>query len=515
INSLKSGFLRSLKRDEKLIFDAFMSILHDKYFVEEIEDIIAHQRCRAEYAVNVCMQSYADAIESTGNEYAKQSTYDFKDLGMRIIKNISGKDKLSKILENIRDNSIVAVSQLNLYTAALVGQKKISGIVAKTGGGYLSHPAIILRSLEIPVISSIDIDELKKFSGLFSIIDADNGLLIVNPEDSVVSKFKNLSLKSSERNKTNNGFKSCATSDGHSISLSINIGSRDDLDEIKKGNYPSIGLVRTEVLFVGKDIAPGEEEQFKTYHEIASLMNPRPVVFRTADIGGDKDFEFYSPLPSFMRKSARGIKYSLSDKELFLSQLRSILRAGNLGNISIAFPHVESVDEIEEAGELIISARKSLVKNGQELPGSIKTGAFIESLQGVSNLDRILKAVDFISIGTNDLLIQYTGTSRKDFFSYPDCFLHPDFLKIIKSIADKAHEFRKPVMVCGEMASSFPAVVLLIGMGLKEFSVPCSKYEELCNAIGTLSLSYARQIAREAFLLSSSEQVYKLLRERG
>ncbi|MCX7708225.1 MAG: phosphoenolpyruvate--protein phosphotransferase [Clostridia bacterium] len=513
IDDLKASFSKRLEKDEWFIFDAFRSMLQDEYFIEEIKDIIHHERYYAENAVDCCIGGYIKAIESSGNEYAMQSIYDMNDINARIIRNIIGDDQSKVMLDKISKKHVVGVRHLNLTLAATLGKRKISGIIYEAGAGYLSHAAIILRGLGIPAVSGIKFEDVKKIEGASVILDAEQGHIIINPVDTQVGEYKDLH-KGGARRSSRLLFrrnKPTCTSDGYKVNISASVGSFEECESAGLKNVAGIGLVRTEMLFAHYKNFPDEQEQYAAYLRITKKMGHRPVMIRTADIGGDKQFDFLGSVDSSAVRSTRGIKYTLTNKEMFHTQIKSILRAGSGGNIAISFPMVDTAEEIREAKKVISRSMQKLLDEGTPVKKKLKIGAFIETRQGVDHLESILHEVDYVTIGTNDLLHQMMGIDRKKAASLRGEYLHPKFLRVLKYCIDKARKNNKPLNICGEIASDPTALMLMLGMGAVSFIVNPSKVEEVNDLVKSLNYRKIKELAEKALICKAIDEVKDLV----
>ena len=447
IHDLNDGFKGILSEEENRIFDFYTEILDDKSFFEEINNTIKHKKYSAQRAIHTCIQKYMDEILKSDNEYIKQRAFDLDDVRKRLIKNISGSSGIR--MEEITRDHIVLVDELKPILAAELGKKEVRGVVAREGAGYFTHASIILRSTGIPTLNGVCIQELDKFLDRPAILDAINGVLIVNPSEHDIKNCKRNLIKktgscvkdSSEDDAllhdVNN--ESLMTKDGVRVHLFVNISSVKEFIMAKKLDIEGIGLVRTESLFINYKKIPDEKRQFAAYQKMVASMTYKPVIIRTTDIGGDKVPGVLSINDKSLSRSSRGIKRSLEQRQEFVTQIRAILRAAEYGNASISFPMVETAEEIKEARKIIDDVNDEL----EETYGKrqkIRVGTMIETALAVENLEEILEQVDFISIGTNDMLHQICEQSRKCSTLEKRSYLEPIMLNTIKRCVDKAFE---------------------------------------------------------------------------
>lgn len=516
ICDLSNELRKRLEKESNLIFEAYRTILSDKYFIKEIKDLILELKVYAENAVDICINNYVKAIENSDNEYAKQSIYDIRDLGDRIIRNIIGGKNVKQFLEGLDNRKIISVKCLTPWLAAALGKKNVSGILSEEGAAYLSHSAIILRGLGIPSVNGIIYEDAMRYDNSEAIIDGQEGLLIIRPDEYDIHKYKKL-LKDNEVNIKDSFEKiklSSMTGDGYRIGIMANIGNVDECGIALSNEADGIGLVRTEILFINRKEMPDEGEQYSEYVKIIKKVAPRPVIFRTVDADDEKIFSGFTSKMSLEKEGLRGIGYSLSQKADFKTQIRSVVRAAQHGNVSLMFPMVNTVDEIKQAKSLIDEAFADIFRGRKPVNNSFRIGAVIESKQGIDNVGDILDNVDFISIGTNDLIQQFMGMDRKDFTGHGLNYFHPDFLKMLQYCIGTANDKKKPVGVCGEMASDPVAAVLLIGMGVSHLSMHPVEVSKIKKIVGKVNYSDTVLFPEEAVKANSAESVRTCIIER-
>ncbi|MCX7748683.1 MAG: phosphoenolpyruvate--protein phosphotransferase [Clostridia bacterium] len=513
ICDLRDELRNRLERQESLIFEAYKSILEDRYFIQEIKDIIHDTMCFADNAVDICIKGYIKAIEDSHNDYAKQSIYDLNDICTRIIKNLNGEPENKGNIEKIYHKQIVVLKQLTPSIAAILGKKKVMGIVADGGISYLSHAAIILRGLGIPALSGIKYDEANRFKSKMAVIDGGQGKLIINPLKPELDHYREI-LKNNIRKQRYLFWKKnkpAMTKDEHRITLSANINSIEECDVVLDNRADGIGLVRTEILFINHSKMPNEKEQFAAYTKIAKKLKDKPVIIRTMDVGGDKVLRFLNSESNLSHQYLRGLERSLANKEEITVQIRSIIRATEYGNISMTFPMVNRAGEIKEVKEMVETIRMKLSDEYKKAFPKVRLGAFIETLSSLRHLDEILQEVDFISIGTNDLLQEFLARDRKSQELGNSEYLHPDFIRMIKGCIEKACHYEKHVTVCGEMASDVRSSVILLGIGATDLSVHPLKISKLRESFRKITMEEAKNLASRVIKSSSIEGVRKIL----
>ena len=507
IYDLKDGFKGLLSEEENRIFEFYNEILDDTYFFEEIKNTIRNKKYHADYAIYTCIQKYIDCIQESENEYIKNRIFDLKDIRKRLIKNIYSDGEMN--FDEINSSHIVVVRELNPIIAGILSKKEVKGVIAQEGAGYFTHASIILKSVGIPTIGGINYKELAKYQNRDVVIDCNKGIVIVNPCDTEIYSY---SERIQRRDSIENidYFDPAVTMDGHKICLYASVSSLKEFNIARKANFDGIGLVRTESIFMNYSKVPDEKRQFAVYLKMAKAMRDRMVVIRTVDLGEDKipgTFDFYKT-PS--KGTARGIKRSLEHKSELALQMRSIMRANIYGNIGITFPMVSSAEEIREVKEIIRGIENEIIANNEDYK-SLKVGAFIETISAVNDIENIISEVDFINIGTNDLLYQFCGLNRKCSNVLKDNYLDPEFFKIVKKCVDCAKDHDKPVVLCGEMASDPVSVIILLGLGVQDLSITLGSFYDIYELIKKINLEKAAEIAQKAVQSKTIEDVKEIL----
>lgn len=508
IYDLKDGFKGLLSEEENRIFEFYNEILDDSYFFEEIKNTIRNEKYHADNAIYTCIQRYIDSIQESDNEYVKFRIFDLNDVRKRLIKNIYGDSEVN--FEEIDSSHVVAVRELNPIIAGVLSKKEVRGVVAQEGAGYFTHASIILKSVGIPTLGNINYKELAKYQNKDVVIDCNKGIMIINPDKNEVSSYSEKILgKDSIENIEN--FEPAVTRDGHKISLYASISSLKEFNIAKRSDFDGIGLVRTESIFINYSKVPDEKRQFAIYSKMAKAMKSKMVVLRTVDIGGDKvpvNLDFYK---TASRDTSRGIKRSLEHKNELAMQMRSIVHANIYGNIGITFPMVSSAEEIKEVKEIIRGIENEAEVKNKEENKRIKIGAFIETISAVEDIENIIKEVDFVNIGTNDLLHQFCGLNRMCTTILKDNYLDPEFIKMVKLCVDCAKKHNKPVVVCGEMASDTRSVVILLGLGVRDLSITLGTFYDVYEIIVKTNSKKAAEMTKKALQSKSLEEVKKIL----
>jgi phosphotransferase system enzyme I (PtsI) len=508
INIIKEQASKDFSKDEVAIFEAHLMILEDPELINGIKDTIIKEKIHSSNAASKIVGKFVDIFLNIEDEYLKERVADIKDVGNRIIKNllgIKGQD-----IGKFNSDVIIVAHDLTPSDTALMDKKHVKGFITNIGG-KTSHTAIMARRLEIPAILGMgDITEKVQNEDII-IIDGSTGSVIINPDEEQIIECNK---KIEKNNKFKYELKSIAnmpafTLDGKKVEVSANIGGPSDIDMVIEYGGDGVGLYRTEFLYMDRDHLPSENEQFKAYLAVAERLVGKPVIIRTLDIGGDKKLP-YLPLKEEMNPflGFRAIRICLEMKEMFKTQLRAILRASIHNNILIMYPMISSVDEVIEANKLLKEVKCELRIEGIAFDENIKCGVMIEIPSAAITADIIAKEVDFFSIGTNDLC-QYTLAVDRMNEKISNLYqpFHPGVLRLIKNVIAESHKAGKFTGMCGELAGDPIATLLLLGLGLDEFSMSASSLLLVKKIIQSVSLREAKTIAEHALTLKTSSQI--------
>jgi phosphotransferase system enzyme I (PtsI) len=389
-------------------------------------------------------------------------------------------------------------------------KQNVCGFVTDIGG-KTSHTAIMAKSLEIPAVVGLEDATLKIKAEDILIVDGNTGTVIVNPDEETLTNYRQEELKFRGVTERFSSAKDlpAVTSDGKSIIINANIEFPDEVPSVRMHGAEGIGLYRTEFFYMNRKDLPTEEEHYEAYKFVAEEMKPYPVIIRTLDLGGDKflsQFEIPHEMKPFL--GWRAIRFCLARPDIFKLQLRAILRASVHGKLKLMFPMISGIEELKQAKLILQEAKAELTREGRPFDSSIKVGAMIEVPSAAMTADILAKEADFFSIGTNDL-IQYSlavdRTNEKVAYLYEPS--HPAVLRLIKNIIDAAHAAHIDVGMCGEMAGEPYLALILLGLGLDEFSMPPQMIPEIKYIIRSISLSESHEIAHNAMQLLTSKEV--------
>lgn len=508
LEALKEKVSLELDVDKAQIFNAHIMMLEDPELLETIRESIRTDKVNAAYAVQKAADYYISVFGQIEDAYMRERAADIKDISSRLIRNITGAS--TEGLKQIDSPVIILAHDLTPSDTASMNKELVLGFATDVGGGT-SHTAIMAKSLGIPAVLGLGDLSGKVNNGDYIIVDGSEGKVFVNPDTELVEKYQ---LKIVEYRKQREKFQDVAhlpavTTDGRRLEISGNIGTTDDIESINSNFGDGVGLFRTEFLYMNRASLPTEEEQFEEYRKAAIGLEGKPVIIRTLDIGGDKKLP-YLKLPEEMNPFLgwRAIRICLERKDMFKTQLRAILRASAYGNILIMFPMISGVGEVREAKEVLFEAKNELKKENIEFNEDIKVGIMVEIPSAAMTADTIAKEVDFFSIGTNDLC-QYTLAVDRMNPKVSKLYqpLHPGILKLIKNVIDASHKQGIFTGMCGGMAGSGEAAIILLGLGLDEFSMSAASIPVIKSIIRSVSYEKAREIADHALELETPEEI--------
>ncbi len=464
--------------------------LDDPLIAEIPRGLIQDRRCNAEWALVQQMEHLVEQFNEMDDVYLRERKHDIVQLVERLLKVLMGKPRKIGRRKGREDDDIIVVAH-DLAPADTIQFKRLSigGFVTDLGGAT-SHTAIVARSLAIPAVVGLHHARPLVRDDDLLIIDGARGVLIVNPDERVLEEYR---LRQGELEIERNKLKRLRTArtvtlDGEDVQLYANIELPQDIDKVKESGAAGVGLFRTEFLFMNRDELPSEDEQFEAYRSVAKALAGKPVTIRTLDIGADKQVRALHDSrtrteinPALGR---RAIRYCLSEPQIFLAQLRAILRASHYGKLYIMIPMLVHAHEIEQTLAMIAQAKEQLREARIKFDDTVKIGGMVEIPAAAMALGPFLKRLDFLSIGTNDLIQYMLAIDRSDeAVAHLYDPLHPAVLRLIAQVIDRAERAGLPVAMCGEMAGDVNMTRLLLGMGLRKFSLHPSQLLEIKQQI--------------------------------
>lgn len=516
IQRLKKQLDESLSTDVSRIIETHLNILRDPHLDKEIRGRIEADLYTAERAVSVTMRRYIKVFKGMKDEFFSHRYEDLYDLERRLMGTLLGEEREG--IGNLTEEVIIVARALTPSETADLDRTKVLGLATETGG-HTSHTAIMARSMRIPSIVGLAsiVDDVS--GGDTVLLDGDEGVLIVNPDPATCRRYEERIRRQVRREDELAQLRDlpAVTLDGCKIKIHGNIEFPRDVDAVIENKADGIGLFRTEFLFLSGQEEPTEQAHFDAYQASIRRMQGKLLTIRTLDFGADKEFGSQAAVPEanpFL--GCRSIRYSFERLDLFVPQLRAILRASALGPVRILFPMISSLEEIRRAKFLLDDAKAALEREGVPFDRDIQVGAMIEIPSAVAIADFIAREVDFFSVGTNDL-IQYTlavdrGNERVARLYQPT---HPAVLRLLKSVVDTGKKRGISVSVCGEMPGEDLLAFLMIGMDITEFSITPAAIPQLKRIVRAVRLEDARKVTRRVFSLPTSDAVLEYLAKKA
>jgi phosphotransferase system enzyme I (PtsI) len=501
--------------DHAFIFDAHLLILDDAALRAKLVRIIREEKSRAEWALSRVNAQYQKIFESLRDDYFRERRYDVSDVLAKVYRNLEV--KTSETPDSGKRRILVAHELLPSEAALQLSSGKILAVALNTGG-TTSHAAILARSLNIPAVVGLHNITERVTSGETIIVDGTDGEVIINPPPAVrkefVGKKEKYDAYRSDLRKT--AKLSAVTLDGLRFTPLANIELPDEVGQALSLGAEGIGLFRSEFIYLQSPTLPTEEDHYQIYARLAKAAYPLPVYIRTVDIGGEKNFPQLKiekePNPAL---GLRAVRLSLRDRDEFRSQMRAILRASHLKNVRVLVPMVTEPEEVNEVRLLFEEVKNELRAEKVKLDEHIPLGIMIEVPAAAAMTDVLVKDVDFISIGTNDLIQYYLAVDRSnEFVSHLYKPLHPAVLRLVRFVIDAAQRAGKEVTVCGEMAADPVSALVLLGFGLKKFSMNPIFIPRVKKALRAVEYRTVRKIVQEAIHLRTAQEVEEYIIEK-
>jgi len=499
-----------------LIFKAHIGILEDAVFQKDVEDAIRQQLLSAEYAVSLVIRKLEKGLRAVSDEYLSQRATDVVDIGKRLQNALAGSDAVR--LDDLEEPVILVARDLTPSQLAGFAHDKIAG-VALDRGGVSSHTSILLRAFEIPSVIGLGRASTDVSSNETAIIDGGNGLVILRPTEEVIERYRSKQSQFVRRlaKLKREAVIPAVTLDGKRVAVTGNIEFPEEITQALQFGLEGIGLYRTEYLYLALDHEPDEEDHFAAYRKAVETLKGKPLVLRTLDLGADKLFSqdvLMNEANPFL--GFRSIRMFLSHKQNVMRlQLRAMLRASNFGKVKILFPMISSVSEIRKAKEILEEVKRDLDEKQIPYDTDVEIGIMIEVPSIALTSDIAAREVDFFSIGTNDLIqfsLAVDRTNEKVSYLYQP--LDISIIRLIKTVIDNAHRHNIPVSMCGEMSGDPINTLLLLGLGLDEFSVAPAAGPLIKHVIRNVEFEQARSVARRVLKLPGHKEVHDYLLAR-
>lgn len=514
---IKEKIKRIAGEEQAILLEAHLLILRDKSLFVSLERVIRQERVKAEWALEEVNRKYRETFESINDEYFRQRQADIFDVLLRIQRNLKPEPNRRK--DQLGDRKVVLVAHdlLPSEAASRFGRGNIIG-VALDMGGPTSHTAILARSLDIPAVVGLHNITAYVKNGDFIIVDGTNGEVLINPPLAIKKEFQS---KKEKYDKYRLELRKIArqpsvTLDGVTFTPLANIELPEEVPVALSLGAEGVGLFRSEYIYLQSKALPTEEEHFEVYSKLAKRCYPRPAYIRTLDIGGEKSYSQFNleaePNPAL---GLRAIRFSLKNPEIFRLQLRAILRASSLGNVRLLFPMITELEEILLIKELLAEVKAELRRRRVRFDENILIGVMIEVPAAAAMVEFLVKEVDFISIGTNDLIQYFLAVDRSnEYVSYLYKPLHPSVLRLLRHVIEQANEAGKEVAVCGEMAADPLSALILLGFGLRIFSMNPIFIPRIKKALRSVELKTVKEASQEILKLRTSQDIEEYFIEK-
>jgi phosphotransferase system enzyme I (PtsI) len=508
LETVKKRFSDKIGESHSYILDSHILMLKDKMLTEGTKEVIRNELVAAEGALKKTLDQFLSVFNAIEDDYLRERQSDIVHVGDRILRNLSGHVEAS--LADLEHDVIVVAHDLTPADTIQMHRKHVKGFATDLGG-KTSHTVIMARSLEIPAVVGMGNITAWLQSGDPLILDGNSGTVILKPDNETFNYYleKQRKFIYYEKELQKLAPLPAETLDGCTVRLSANIETPQDVCGVLEHGADGVGLYRTEFLFLNRDQLPDEEEQFQAYKSALEMVAPETVIIRTLDLGGEKLTEHipYSR-ESNPSMGLRAIRFCLEHPGIFRAQLRALARAGMFGSLKIMFPMISGVRELRMAKEIFYEVQEDLREEGQEFKEDIPLGAMIEVPSAAVVVDLIAREVDFLSIGTNDLIQYSLAIDRvNEHVAYLYEPLHPAIMRMIKHVMTVAHEANIPAAMCGEVAGDPLYAAALMGLGLREFSMNAVSVPRVKRVIREVTIEDSKRLARDILVLSTAREI--------
>ncbi len=504
--------------EHTFILEAHLLMLQDPELIDGVTTRISVQHMNAEWALRECLRQFKDALSQIDNEYFQERGNDIDQVGQRLLRNLIGDQGES--LSHMPSRSIVVAHDLTPADTVCMLKGQVKGFVTELGG-RTSHIAILARSMVIPALVGVEGITQEVSTGDQLIVDGQLGVVIIRPTEDVLRRYraKRRRVQRHRKNLAGNRDLKAETRDGHEVVLRANIEKMNELDVLGEYGARGVGLFRTEYLFLDRQNLPDEEEQYRVYRELVERTQPHAAVIRTLDLGADKQLlgEGETALDKHLSPALglRGIRYCLRHPEIFEPQLRALLRAACHGSLKIMVPMISGLEEVRAVKAVVERCRGQLRSAGYAIPDDIPLGIMVETPAAALLAAMLAREVDFFSIGTNDLAHYTIAVDRMDErLAYLYQPLHPAVLRLIREVIRTGEAEGIEVGLCGEMAGDPLHALVLLGFGLKYFSMSPLFIPAVKHVIRNVSFEEAKKNAEACVEFQTSSDVREWLLER-
>jgi len=514
LQEIKERILEKGFKQHSYILDVHIKLMEDRMLRDETIKMIKEQLVNTEWALEVTLDKISEAFDSIEDDYLRERKEDIKHVVDRILRNLTGRE-LRKI-EDLEEEMIVVAHDLSPADTIQLNLKRVIGF-ATDMGGKTSHTAIVARSLEIPAVVGLEDVTAYVGGGETIIIDGTEGVVIVEPSQATVKAFRlrQQHYRYLERELLKYSSLKAETQDGYHLALEANIELVDEIPSVIQYGAEGIGLYRTEYLYLSRRTLPTEDEHFQVYKKLAEEIAPYSVTIRTLDLGGDK-FASHIELAEEMNPAMglRAIRFCIKEKEIFKTQLRGILRASIYGNLKILLPMISGVEELRQVKAILEETKEELMARGVPFDPNIPLGVMIEIPSAAVTADILAREVDFLSIGTNDLIQYSLAIDRvNEHVSYLYEPLHPAILRSIKGVVNVAHKAGIEVGICGEMAADPLYTLIFLGMELDELSMNAIAIPRVKKVLRRATIAEGERLLKEILQFSTAKETEQYIRK--